>query len=389
MIRASVLALFAAGVFTPSLSAQSLFGSQGLGLPLDPLDARARALGTVGVGLMGPSLSPTNLAAAARILLPTAQMTVQPHWVDGDLAGQPLKTRATRFPQMGIAYPVPVLRGTALLHVGSYLDQRWEMEQESMQEFQGGEYPVTDLFKSTGGVSTVQLGWAHRLREDLSLGAGIGTRIGSVSRTFQRTIDTGGLTVVVPFRTGGQWQYSGVTASVGFQWDPISALRLGGALNWSGELEAKPSDDTAGEAITFNLPTEYRLGASGILTSRLVLSAGVSYADWRGSNEFLGADAVVGPVWSFGAGIEWAGPQWGIRNFPVRFGMRKTDLPFTFDGENPTESAFTGGIGLDLIPAQSGLVGGIDLGFERGTREAGSLSESFWRATVTFRVGSF
>jgi hypothetical protein len=69
--------------------------------------------------------------------------------------------------------------------------------------------------------------------------------------------------------------------------------------------------------------------------------------------------------------------------------MRKSDLPFTFDGESPTESVLSGGIGLNLMPAQVGLVGAIDLAFERGDRKAGSLSESFWRATVTFRVGSF
>ena len=92
---------------------------------------------------------------------------------------------------------------------------------------------------------------------------------------------------------------------------------------------------------------------------------------------------------SFGGGVEWAGPSLGVRNFPIRLGMRNSDLPFTFDGENPTEKVLSAGIGLNLLPAQAGLMGAIDLAFEKGTREAGSLSESFWRATVTFRVGSF
>ena len=54
-------------------------------MPMEPLDARARALGTLGVGLLGPSLTPTDLASAARIYLPSAQVTLQPQWVDGDL----------------------------------------------------------------------------------------------------------------------------------------------------------------------------------------------------------------------------------------------------------------------------------------------------------------
>ena len=87
--------------------------------------------------------------------------------------------------------------------------------------------------------------------------------------------------------------------------------------------------------------------------------------------------------------MEWAGPRLGVRNFPIRLGMRKTDLPFTFDGENPTERVWSGGIGLNLLPPQVGVMGAIDVALERGTRDAGSLSESFWRATMTFRVGSF
>jgi len=358
-------------------------------MPLEPLDARARALGTLGVGLMGPTLGPTDLASAARIFLPMAQFTVQPQWVEGDLAGESTSTHSTRFPHMGLAYPVPSLKGTALLHFGSFMDQRWEVHEPSTQEFRGETVPVTDVFKSDGGISTFQLGWAQRIGDDLSLGFGVGARVGSVTRAFLRVIEAGVAFDVASFQTGGEWQYSGVTTSFGFQWDPIRALRLAGGVNWSGDLKAKPIRGSDDGPESFDIPVEYRFGASGILTPRLALSLGFSFADWKGSNELMGPEAVAGPVWRYGGGVEWAGPQLGPRNFPFRLGMRRSGLPFTFEGENPTESVFSGGIGLDLIPSQVGLMGGIDLAVERGTREAASLSETFWRATVTFRVGSF
>jgi len=389
MRRAFFLALLGLVFASSALAAQSLFGSQGLGMPVEPLDARARALGTLGVGLLGPSLSPIDLASAARIYLPSAQITLQPQWVNGELAGQSVSTHGTRFPQMGLAYPVPWLSGTALLHVGSLFDQRWEVRQSSIQEFLGESYPVTDVFKSDGGISTFQLGWAQRVGDDLSLGVGIGARMGSVTRTFLRTIAADGIFEVVPFRTGGEWQYSGLTTSLGFQWDPIEALRLGGTVNWSGDLKAKPTELTDDDPVSFDLPVEFRFGASGILTPRLAMSLGFSFADWNPSNEFLGPESIAGAVWSYGGGVEWAGPRLGVRNFPIRLGMRKTDLPFTFDGENPTERVWSGGIGLNLLPPQVGFMGAIDVALERGTRDAGSLSESFWRATMTFRVGSF
>jgi hypothetical protein len=210
-----------------------------------------------------------------------------------------------------------------------------------------------------------------------------------VTRSFLRSIDAEGVFAVVPFKTGGEWQYSGLTTSLGFQWDPIQALRLGGTMNWSGDLKAKPMELTDGDPVSFDLPVEFRFGASGILTPRLSMVVAFSFADWKPTDEFLEPESLTGSVWSYGGGVEWAGPTLGTRNFPMRLGMRRSDLPFTFEGENPMETVLSGGIGLNLVPPQLGFVGIIDLAFEKGTREAGSLSESFWRATVTFRVGIF
>ena len=285
---------------------------------------------------------------------------------------------------------MPGANGTAVLQIGSYLDQRWEVQQEYEEDLLGRPVTFTDKFSSDGGVSTVQLGWAQRLGDDLSLGVGVGTRIGNVTRTFLRTIESGGEFTVVPFRTGGEWQYSGLTAAFSFQWDPIEAVRLGGAVNWSQELKAEKDEEASGSPETFDLPIEFRFGASGILTPRLAVTAGFTYADWKTSNVILaGESSPIGATWSYGGGIEWAGPRWGVRNFPFRLGIRRSALPFLFEGEEPKENVLTGGIGLNLIPQELGFVGAVDIGVERGDRKAGSLSESFWRASLTFRVGSF
>jgi hypothetical protein len=290
---------------------------------------------------------------------------------------------------MGLAYPVPSARGTAVLHFGSYLDQRWEVQESSTQEFRGAEVQVSDVFKSDGGVSTVTLGWAQRVGEDLSLGFSVGARVGSVTRAYLRVIEGAEIFETVNFQTGGEWRYRGVTGSLGAQWDPMDALRLAASVTWSGELEADPVRGPTTEVAKFDLPMEYRLGASGVLTPRLTLSVGASFADWKASEEFLGEESLVGSVWSYGGGLEWGGPSMGDRSMPFRVGVRRAALPFTFEGEDPKETVFSGGVGLDLIPPQVGLSGGIDLALERGKREAGSLSEKFWRVTLTFRVGAF
>jgi hypothetical protein len=178
-------------------------------------------------------------------------------------------------------------------------------------------------------------------------------------------------------------------ASFSFQWDPVTAIRLGGGLNWSQDLEAKPDGSSEAGTEKFAVPTEFRFGASGILTPRLAVTAGFTYSDWSGSGSSLESEEVAGSVLNIGAGLEWAGPTLGPRNFPIRLGWRKGDLPFTYDGETPSEQVFSGGIGLNLMPQQRGVIGSIDLAFERGSREAAALSETFLRASVTFRVGSF
>ena len=54
-----------------------------------------------------------------------------------------------------------------------------------------------------------------------------------------------------------------------------------------------------------------------------------------------------------------------------------------------TESAITGGLGMNLLESEDLLLARADFGLERGKRDAGSFSEDFWRLSVTLRVTGF
>jgi hypothetical protein len=374
-----------------TLGAQSLLGTRGLGLPLEAVDARSRALGSEGVGLLGGSLNPTDLASATGLLIPTVNFTLQPHWGHGSLDGESIRSQGTRFPLLGIAYPVASLRGMVTLTFGSFMDQRWEMEEKGTVELEGVTTPVTNTFTSDGGIAELRLGWAQRVGTSLSVSVSAGLHTGSVTRTYLRSFDS--LVVsspeILPFTDGGKWTFSGPTASIGAVWDPVQFLRLGGSLTWSGDMDAEPSRETQGEAATYALPTVFRLGASGILTPRLSLTLGMSYADWKGNEGGLDPETVAGGVWSFGGGLELLASGLGGRTLPLRLGMRRSRLPFLFDGARPSESVFSGGLGLNLTQADQFVLAGVDLAVERGTREAGPLKEDFWRGSVTFRVSGW
>jgi hypothetical protein len=390
MRRVLALALLGLACLSQGLEGQSLLGSRGLGLPLEPLDARSRALGSVGVGLMGSALLPSDPASAAGIAFPALEITIQPQWAEGTVGEESDRTHGTRFPLMGLAYPVYSLGGTVTLTFGGFMDQRWGLQRESTTDLSGTTVPVVDEFTSEGGVSTFRLGWAHRIGEDLALAVGFGTRAGSVTRTFVRTLtDTEPGVEVVPYRVRSEWQYSGLTANFGARWDPADFLRLAGTATWSSSLKADPVEGTEGGGTDFELPMEFRVGASGLLTSGLTMSLGLAYASWEPSAGGLEEEDLAGSVWSFGGGLEWTGTQLKSRRMPFRLGARRSGLPFRFAGENPTETVLAAGIGLDLTLAQDFIVGGLDLAAERGRREAGSLSEAFWRGTLTFRIASW
>jgi len=385
------LAVVAAVSLPGTLDAQSLLGTRGLGLPIEAMNARARALGSEGVGLMDGNLNATELATATGLLLPTANFSLQPHWGSGSVDGTSVEAQGTRFPLLGLAYPVLSLNGMVTLTYGAFMDQRWKAQETETIEVEGVPTTVTNTFTSDGGIAALRLGWSQRFGRTLSLSVNGGLHTGSVVRTYRRNFDelAGKFPELLAFSDGGKWVYHGLTAGLGAAWDPVDVLRLGASVTWSGDLDAKPTDDTAGRAATYALPTVFRFGATGVLTPALSLSLGTSYQNWTGSEGGLEPEVVAGGIWSFGGGLELeASGPWG-RTLPLRIGMRRAGLPFLFNGEKATETLYSGGLGLNLTQADQFVLAGADLALERGGRTAGTLKEDFWRMTLTFRVSGW
>lgn len=393
-IRARCVAILLAagtvlGALPASAGAQSLLGMSGLGFPLEPIDARARGMGSLGVGLFGPSLLPGDPAVAQALLIPMVTATLQPSWVTRSGPAEEQQFSTHRFPLLGVAYPFGSANGIATLTFSGYMDQRWEVMREGSVELAGVTVPITDAFRSEGGISVLRFGWSHRLREGLAVGATVGSFLGDVRRSFRRTFDAealGDTATSVEFRTQGEWRYTGPTASLGVSWDATELIRVAGSVIWSGDLHAEAKGEGGSRSRDFDLPTEYRVGASGNLGSGLAVNLGLQYADWSGADDDFEEASTAGAVWSLGGGFEWEGPPLLGRNFPLRAGYRRRQLPFRFEGAAPSESAFAVGLGLNLLEAEDLPLARIDISVEVGDREGGSISESFTRATVTLRV---
>jgi hypothetical protein len=340
------------------------------------------------MGLFGSSVLPADPAAAVEVPLPIVMATVQP--VKGTVGDGDERENlsATRFPLIGIAYPMGV-RTMATLTFGSFLDQRWAAESQKVLDLAGEDVLVTDRFSSDGGVSALRVGVARAVTDRVGAALTVGVYTGELNRTFTHQFDS--LSVgadVSDFVTRGRWQLRGPTVTAGGVLDPIELGRVAGSVTWSGDLRAEPQDDTEGGTLDFSLPLEYRVGASGALTPRLSLTAGVTYADWSDTGKDVAQDVEARASWSIGGGMEWQGPAWIGRRFPVRAGYRHRSLPFRFGDDEPSESIVAMGLALNFSQVEDIPLARIDIAVEKGDRSAGALNESFWRTTVSLRLSS-
>ncbi|MFW6079474.1 MAG: hypothetical protein ACODAE_07635, partial [Gemmatimonadota bacterium] len=110
-------------------AAQSLFSSPGLGTPLAPVDARAQALGGIGVGLMGLNASLVNPASVAGVAGRGAAVGMQPVARTLDVEGESDAVGGTRFPLVHVVYPTGSGM-TAGIGYGGFLDQSWSVVTE-------------------------------------------------------------------------------------------------------------------------------------------------------------------------------------------------------------------------------------------------------------------
>lgn len=371
------------------VGAQSIFSSGGLGLPLEGLDGRARALGSFGLGLQGPTISPADPAASARILLPTGVVVAQPTWVDLTDSGSPGHSyfQGTRFPLLALAYPA--FRGAFTLQVASLFDQSFSAERTSNIVVDGTPVTATDDYSQEGALSSLNLGYARMLGPRTAVGLTIGRYSGSVDRELQRTYAGADSTAVEPYLASGTWRYSGVSVTAGASTEMFGAVRLAGSATWSSDLSANASSETEGSDASFAIPLQLRLGASSILTDGLTLSASAVRADWTVARDDVDAGVQVRTVYGVGVGIELSQARLLGREAPLRLGFRQNGLPFSIGGGDGTETVFSGGLALVLNEANGVVFATTDLGIERGSRTGGRLTEDFWRATLSVRLAGF
>jgi hypothetical protein len=383
----SAAVVFLAGA--SPLAAQSLFNAAGLGIPVEALDGRARALGNLGIGLDGGSFMPTDPGALGRLGISTGVMVAQPSWTDysadGGATGQ---FQGNRFPLLGIAYPV--LSGMMSVQVGSFLDQEYEALNSGTIDVGTGPIETNDVFRQDGSISNLNVGFSRMVGSAVSLGLMVGRYAGSLDRTLTRTYGSEGVaTNVDPYIEAGVWSWVGHSFTAGATADVGSILRVAASVQVPTDLDAEASEETRGDDRTFDLPTQYRVGATAALTPSLKVTGSMALADWSSAGNDLIGSSFAHNANGFGVGLELSRARlWG-KDAPLRFGFRRTGLPFSFDDDRVDERILSAGFGLALNRTNNVVLAGVDLAVERGRRTGAGLTENFWRATLSLLASGF
>jgi hypothetical protein len=371
------------------LSGQSIFGSSGIGLPMEALDGRARALGSFGIGLQGPTILPSDPAAAARVLLPTGVIVAQPSWIDltEDSGGDHRYFQGTRFPLLGLAYPA--FSGTLTVHIASVFDQSFAGERTVDIVLGGTTVPATDRFVQDGSVSMLAAGYARMLGARTAVGLSLGRYSGRIARSLVRDYgDVTGLGPVEPYASSGAWRYSGESITGGISTELLGPVHVAASATWSTRLDAAATGSTEGAGRTYSVPLQLRVGASSALTPGLTLSASAVRADWSVAADEVGGASVVRTVMGVGVGVELSQARLLGREAPLRLGFRRNGLPFSLRGDG-AEQVFSGGLALILNESNGVVLATTDLAIERGRRTGGTITEEFWRGTVSVQLSSF
>ena len=376
------LALVCCAAFTSPAAGQSFLARQGLGYTVEPLDARARALGGVGLGLSGVNLSLTNPAGIAGVPAAAFLVGFQFDRTETDAGAGTAAGRLPRFPVIHAALPLGQ-RWAISVGYGGFLDQSWASEvQDTLPGLRGEPTLVRDRFASRGGVARLRVGGARTFGERFALGLAADVFTGVVRDSlFREFPDTATGLFLGPALSLSERSYGGVGFAAGARWTPSEALNVAASVSGGGRLRAEGPE---GER-SYSLPFSGAVGASGRVARRTLVAASGSWTGWAAAENDVAQAEGVRDVWALSAGVEQELAGRLERAYPLRLGVRYAMLPFALgNGAFPTERALTGGLGARL----AGGAALLDFGGERGQRDAGgsAFQENFWRFSASLTV---
>lgn len=389
LVAAAAVVLAAAG----PAHGQTPVTSLGLGYPTPPVDARAAALGGVGVGLLGGTFSVRNPADLVEFSQASLSVSASPEAVTVERAGGASGTTGrSRFPTLRAV--VPLGDFAASVGFASQLDQDWRFSFRDTLDISSGRFPFEERRENDGGLSAVDLSLARSVGP-LSLGVSYQRLTGSLRQDLLRRFQVPPDSIVLepPERViqTGNWSYSGWRVKGGVGVRLGDWLRVGGVYAWSGDLNAERDtvvttrNDPDAPPVVFGMPPSATVGASASPLEDWLVTAGGGWTGWSETDASLQEENARDVYWA-GGGVEYAGLELGSFPLRLRAGGRWAELPFSLPGRTAaTEKAVTFGLGAEFASDRAAVDLAGELG-TRGTLERTGFEESFRRFTLTATI---
>lgn len=368
-----VLAVGAATLALPvALSAQGTVSAQGLGYP--PGQYSTLSLSTGGAVAEFDPASAANPAAVANLGATAIFLHYAPETRRVTTANGEDEARVQRFPLIGAVVPVGD-RGAVGLSSSTLLDRTWATTRIIEANADGDG--VVEHFASRGAINDVRLAGGWSFSRQIQLGFGAHAFVGSnrlaVTRVDQTREDAS-------FEQQTEVSFTGIGGSAGVHWNPSRVISVAASGMVGGTLRAKISDSTIADATA---PARGSVGVRFGGIPGAVLAARANWQGWSSLDELGGDGLDARDTWEYSVGADIEGPRIFGSALALRAGGRWRDLPFVVLGEQPTERAVSGGLGLLL---GRGRVM-VDFAVERARREAADATENAWTfgAGVTVR----
>ena len=373
--KSSLLAAALILASAASLPADSRFGAAHLGVPVNPGDARSRAMGGVSAAIGGEDFSLTNPARTVNFWRAGFNGTLAQDYRTLKDGGKKYGLRSTEFLGFRGIYP-SYNRFVVGWGIYQWRDLSWEYSDTIQVAIIPN--PIDREVSSNGAIYVSSFTIARPIGGHMALGFGLDWMIGRA--TSRRSLDFANVAYVNNresfkekysfFRPSFGYYASFHNANLGFSIVPSHSaqvnreliFREGSIFNQRGIRETYELD----------YPMVWRLGASYNFHNRFVVAGDMEFEGWKGSNLQLTSPVTADDQWRYCLGFELLTDRtedkpW-YRKLPLRLGYSYTVYPFRIASAAVTESTFSMGTG-SYFGANNGL---LDLAFEFVSRSADS-----------------
>lgn len=372
MMRSVAIGLVLATVPVGLVAQNSVYGTRGVGFPGRAVSSRTIALG--GGTAMFDRASPLNPAVVVLFRTVTVGAVTGSTFREYDALGAEVTgLKETRFPRGFVGGGIARSPFSFNLGFSAFAERTFDLETSGTIVADGESVDVTDRIVSDGGIVDVRAAIGYLASPTLGLGGAFHLLAGSSRVEATREFSSSRFRT---FEEQDDLSFSGTGFSAGLAWWARSSVHVGLMVRANTDLRTRLGD---GSSEDVSMPWSVAAGVSLGPTSGIRLS---STGRWRSWSRVAGGAAApetrAFDTFEIGTGLELGSSA----RFPLRFGVRYAQLPFSPSDEQPHEWNFSFGTGTPFAANRAAL----DLAIVRLQRDGAGATERGWYFVVGITV---